>query len=180
MRRLIATALVLGMIGCEKPRQTQVAMTVEGPPSPCDTNVWLVNTVADAQVKNGVIARHTLYAHEFIPDSATLNDLGQRDLAILADHYRQFPGPLNIGRGDEPRELYERRVATVMQGLQQAGVDTNRIRAADALPGGDGSSSERVLLVLRRSQQSPRGAGAANDTAAGLEPMGVMLKGSQP
>ncbi len=59
----------------------------------------LVNTVNNIQVENAIVTQHTLYPYHFVTDGAGLNDLGQRDLMVLARHYKEQPGALNVRRG---------------------------------------------------------------------------------
>lgn len=171
MKRLLAATLILAAAGCARTRHDPALAHADPPPQ---TNIQLVDAVADAQVRAGIIVQHTLYAHEFIPNGTILNDLGQRDLAILAEHYRRFPGPLNIQRGDASPDLYEQRVRHVVQALQQADIDTGWIKVTDGLPGGDGSPADRVLLVLRRSQQPPGGG-----TEGIWSPTGLVVSSTQ-
>jgi hypothetical protein len=77
-----------------------------------------------------------------------LNDLGRRDLGVLARHYAEHPGVLNIRRDQTPEALYDARVAHVMAGLKEAGVRTERMNVSDEMAGGPGMSSEQVVTIL--------------------------------
>jgi hypothetical protein len=111
-------------------------------------NKALVNTYNDMAIQNAIITQHTLFPYHFVQNSANLNELGERDLAILAGHLRDNPGNVNVRRAGNSSGLYQQRVSTVLDSLKAHGVDTARITIADAMPGGDGMVSERVIVIL--------------------------------
>jgi hypothetical protein len=87
-----------------------------------------------------------------VVDGEKLNDLGQRDFAVLARHFTEHPGLLNIrqGGGISP-ELYKARVAYVTSRLKDADVDPARVSMSDGVPGGPGMPAERVVTILQKS-----------------------------
>jgi len=111
-------------------------------------NAWMVSSLSDTAINRAIIVQHTLYPYHFDLDGATLNDLGKHDLEVLAAHYKEQPGQLNLSRGNTAEALYTARIATVIKTLADAGVEKDRITLADALPGGDGLASERMLNIL--------------------------------
>ena len=111
-------------------------------------NAGLLDSYNDIAIQNAIIAQHTLFPYHFVPNAAKLNSLGQKDLAILAKHFCENPGKLNVSQGDIESELYQERLNTVRTELTQAGVDTSRIALADGMPGGDALASEQILLIL--------------------------------
>jgi len=111
-------------------------------------NTELVNSLYDIAMENAVISQHTLFPYHFIENASGLNELGQRDLTILARHFMENPGCLNVRRNDVPADLYEARVNLVSDKLKQAGVKTDRINISDGMPGGSGMASERVVIIL--------------------------------
>jgi hypothetical protein len=141
------TCLVCGLLaGCAEE-------ATEGKASK-NLDAELVNTVNNIQVENAIITQHTLYPYHFVTDGAKLNDLGQRDLGVLAQHYKEHPGLLNIRRGEASDALYEARVASVMAGLKEAGVEMSRMSASDTMPGGTGMPSERVVTILQKESET--------------------------
>ena len=170
MKRLVVGALVLMVVGCGSP---QTAPVVQVPKDAWVSESALVaEAVAVAQMRRDVIAGHTLYSHDFIPGSAALYDWGRRDLAILADHYRVFPGPVNVERGDAADNLYNQRIDTVLRGLARAGVEARRMEVADATPPASGGPADRLVLVQLRYQRLPNTAPAP----AGLASAGTDLE----
>jgi hypothetical protein len=113
-----------------------------------DMDKALVQTLTNIGVENAVIAEHTLYPHHFVLDSDRLNELGERDLAILARHFSEQPGTLNIRRDRTPPSLYEARIAHVIGSLRDSGIEPERLSISDGMPGGSGMASERLLTVL--------------------------------
>ena len=62
-------------------------------------------------------------------------------------------GQLSIRRGDASEELYARRVTAIVEFVGNEGLDRESIRINDALPGGDGMESERVLSILTKKNE---------------------------
>lgn len=117
-------------------------------------NEQLVTTLNDIQVKNAIVAQHTLYPYHFTANSKKLNELGQRDFAVLAQFFQENPGPLNVRRNDVSEEIYQARVALVLENLKQAGIDMKRITVSDDMPGGAGMTSERILTILEPEEET--------------------------
>lgn len=154
---IVMSAATLALTACsskpqtpEWPRERRVTM-----------NGWMVEHRLDDHVAAGVIAQHTLFPHQFVANSAELNELGERDAAILASHFASHPGSLNVRRGGESDELYEARVATVRAVLEEGGVDLARVTIGDGFAGGDGLVSERVLVILTDKMDEPLSADKA-------------------
>lgn len=118
-------------------------------------NEWMIDDYNQDMIAGGVVAQHTLYDHHFLPNSAVLNELGDRDVTILANAYAEHPGQLNIRRGSESPGLYKQRVDTVRNALAAAGVEVKRLALGEANPGGDGLSSEQVVYILENRMNEP-------------------------
>jgi hypothetical protein len=117
-------------------------------------NRWLTQSIRDSAINNAIITQSTLFPYHFTPRSDQLNGLGTRDLGVLAEHFREAPGELNVRRGNVPEELYAQRVAKVQEMLVDAGVDPERIQIGDGPVGGEGLSSYEVLLILEKSRET--------------------------
>ena len=119
-------------------------------PSPYapDLDSRLVQEIESPEITGAIVSEHTLYPYHFVTDSTTLNELGERDLRVLAAHFRDNSGDLNVRRAGASKELYNARVASVLEQLRRHGVAVNRIKVADGLPGGEGMTSERVVKIL--------------------------------
>lgn len=140
--RIIAVCVLGGLIlGCEE--------RLKEPAEDKNLDAELVRTLNNIGVENAIIAQHTLYPYHFVPDGGQLNELGRRDLAVLAKHFADHAGTLNVRRGETPAELYEARVAHVVQSLKEMGVNTARLNLSDGMPGGTGMASERVVTILK-------------------------------
>ena len=116
-------------------------------------DLQLVETLNNIGVENAIITQHTLYPYHFVPNGEELNELGQRDLQVLANHFRDHAGGLSVRRGETAVELYEARITHVIGLLKDSGVDTSRIAVSDAMPGGSGMPSERVVTILEAPAQ---------------------------
>lgn len=122
-----------------------------------DFDAAIVQTHQDDFAAAGIIRQHTIFPYHFVQDSATLNELGQHDVAILAAHYAAVgsdrglpPSTLSVRRGEASPGLYEARVRAVVAELARGGVANDRVRIADAVPGGDGMASSRIKVILHR------------------------------
>ena len=148
---LLCAAVITGGGGCVQPmdRAAKKAPAL---------NRRLVNSFNDAAIKNAIIVQHTLFPYCFEQDSSTLNQLGQHRLEVLAGHFKDREGQVNVRRGDVPEELYRARVERVKEDPPVAGVDLSRIKVRDALPGGPGMKSERVLEVKDRTLETHQNA----------------------
>jgi hypothetical protein len=125
-------------------------------------DVELVNTLNDLGVENAVVAQHTLYPYHFAANGEELNELGHRDLAVLARHFAKHEGTLNVRRGETAPELYEARLTYIIEELKNAGVDTGRMVIADGMPGGPGMPSERVVTIMKKAAET---SGSAQSTS---------------
>lgn len=147
MKGLATLAAIIGlaaMVGCD--------IAPGYPHGKSLANEWLARSYSDDAIKNAVIAQHTLYPYHFHNNGARLNELGEHDLAILVVHFREYPGRLNVPHGEESTKLHAARVKMVMAALRKGGVEANRIEFTDAIPGGDGMVSERVVKILEKRQ----------------------------
>ena len=129
-------------------------------------NSRLMTSYSDIAIQNAIISEHTLFPYHFVKNGARLNELGQRDLAVLTGHFANNGGHLNIRQLDVSYGLYEARVSLVRERLQNAGIDMSRISTSDGMPGGSGMASERVLVILEQASES---AGTGTSTAYGSE-----------
>jgi hypothetical protein len=116
-------------------------------------NRWIVETLDDESVANAVVRQHTIFPYHFYDSAPDLNELGERDVRILARHFARYPGELNIRRGGEGAEIYNSRVQRVTAMLTRLGVPQGSITTGDKLPGGDGIVAERALIILKRSNE---------------------------
>ena len=138
---VLATFLIgVLLMGCEE-------STTKGPDER-DINTRLLNSYNDTAIQNAVISQHTLYAYHFVQDGPELNELGERDLVVLIQHFAKNGGSLNIRRHEASAELYQARVNTVRDRLREAGIDMERVSVSDGMPGGSGMASERVIVIL--------------------------------
>jgi hypothetical protein len=122
----------------------------------------VIDLYSDLAIQNAIITQHTVYPYHFVNNSAVLNPLGQRDLAVLARHFAQNPGELNVRRGDVDPALYQSRMETVKARLAEGGVDVSRIRMYDGLAGGEGMPTSEIIEVLARSRDPLTNTGSSD------------------
>ena len=158
MKMTMITTLVLFCaltVGCQEEN-------MENPPDERLMNSKLINTYSDIAIQNAIISEHTMFPYHFVKNSAKLNELGKRDLAVLTAHFAENGGHLNIRQLGASADLYGARVDVVRERLKEAGIDMERISISDGMPGGSGMSSEKVLVIL---EQTPESAGTESSTA---------------
>jgi len=67
-------------------------------------NQEMIKSFENEQVVNGVITQQTIYPHQFHAQSPSLTELGERDLLMLADHFKEHVLP-NLGETNVLREV---------------------------------------------------------------------------
>jgi hypothetical protein len=166
MKRLlgsIAGLSVLCLLGCDT-----------GQTESREVNTRIVQSLNNAAIRKAVIRQHTLYPYHFVPDCSQLNELGERELEVLAEYYCRHPGTLNIRRSDTDMSLYEGRVSTVRDRLAAAGVVVGRMTFRDGMAGGDGRPAAEVIAISedRNSPSAPLyyggSSGGSRSTGEGL------------
>jgi hypothetical protein len=138
--------LCLLIVGCQEDLQNTVDERL--------INTELIRSFHDVAWQNAIISQHTLFPYHFVDNGAELNELGRRDLAILASHFKEKPGRLNVRHDNVPDQLYEARVDLVVDRLKQAGIEIERLSISDGMAGGSGIASERVLILLEKPYES--------------------------
>jgi hypothetical protein len=159
---LLGLAALMAAAGCDLSpwRQEQ--------DSPVDK--WLVESSLDEGVRGAIVTQHTLYPYHFVKDGPALSELGRHDLSVLAEHFRQTAGLLNVYQGEAPDALYQARARAVAAALSEAAVEPGRVVLADGLPGGPGMSSSRVVIILEK-KASGGGAEGSGSSAYAPSPM---------
>jgi hypothetical protein len=104
-----------------------------------------------AAIERAIVAQRTLYSYHFEIGSPELNELGRRDLGVLARHLTQAGGRIVLARGEADEGLYRTRAERVLAALKEAGVPPERAKLAEGLPGGDGMSGARLVEILERA-----------------------------
>jgi hypothetical protein len=143
----ITATVALWVGGCNSPEWPTQRRNV--------MNTWAVEQYNQDSEHAAIIRQHTLYPYHFVEYGADLNELGERDLGVLAAHYRDNPGTLNVRQLGTSNDIYEARLATVTTMLTDMGVDTDRIRLGGGMAGGEGVSSARMIVILEEKRDEP-------------------------
>lgn len=134
-------------------------------------NLWLANEHRTLAVEGAVLRERTLYAHHFEDGTTALNQLGMRDLGLLAGRYREqpgaLPGALNVRRGGADEALYQGRLEEVRRQLGRLGIEAALVDLVDGLPGGDGASADRAVRALEAPTAGPGSSGEGGVGAFG-------------
>ena len=134
--RILSAALLAVLAGCSGPEKS--------------TGLHAGDMLLGASLERAIIAQATLFPYHFEVDGKELNELGRRDVAVLADHLRDHAGVVSVRRGDSTPALHESRLGAVMAALEAAGVAHAQITLRDGLARGEGLSSVRVVEVLKK------------------------------
>jgi len=165
MTAILVVSMALGTLGCEsKPKRKFLGE------DEVEFNRAMATSYKIDQVDAAIVRQQTLYAYHFIANSADLTEIGNRDVGVLADHYRFHPGHLNIRRQGASDELYEARCESVMTALIAGGVDEARMELGDGLPGGDGMTSEEGLVIWEQMLEPPASNGGNTSSTQTVEP----------
>lgn len=117
-------------------------------------NMWKLDAVRGAALHRALIVQSTLFPYHFETGAASLNELGERDLAVLAEHLRLHPGGLSVRRGGASDDLYSARVEAVVAALVKDGVSRDMVAVSDGYPGGPGISANRLVVILEPKEES--------------------------
>lgn len=128
---------------------------------------WSVREAMDRQEQQGVIAENAVYPYFFDGASADLLPVGERRMALLAEHLKSHPGTLSVLRGDAGNHLYQQRVDTVRKYLHAAGVASSRVAFSSQPPNGEGTSSADILEAYRMNKESNTTSSQNNYNATG-------------
>ncbi len=119
-------------------------------------NAALVDALQRTSIENAIIRQQAMYPYHFVVGSASLNQLGLRDLLVLAGHYQDNPGELYVSAGDASDELYAGRLQSIHELFAQQGIEPGRVQlSADAMPGGSGVGSGRLIEILSAEADVP-------------------------
>jgi hypothetical protein len=113
----------------------------------------LVTWPCDAAIQSALVSQHTLFPYHFVDDSPLLNELGKKDLAVLATHFKEHSGQLSVRKGQASDQLYAARVGEVLKNLEEAEIHKDNVTIADELAGGEGLPSERVLRLMSKDDK---------------------------
>lgn len=167
---LVAASIAACAAGCGSRKDAPVGLSHTG-----RANEVMVRTVFDQAATNAAITERTVYPYHFRPNGASLNELGEDQLAMLAEAHRATPGELSVAVGDASPELHRARVETVVRQLEQEGVFVDKVTIGTKPQGGTGMTSVRVGQLLDGGARgSAMNTGAASGTGApspAVEPM---------
>ncbi|MCE5228585.1 hypothetical protein LLG95_03185 [bacterium] len=121
----------------------------------------VVVSLIDEQAAQAIQRQRAIYPFYFITGTAELNDLGRRDLIVLADIQRQSPGVVHVYRDREAPGLHAARLRAIREFFENEGVPVGRVRFDEGWPGGDGEGAEAVVHTLMKPEMEPVTVGIA-------------------
>jgi len=107
------------------------------------------------QVRAAVVRQRTIFDHQFVPGSPSLNTLGSRDLGYLVDAMRVDGGTIAVRRGQADDRLYVARLDTVRRALARRGIGQDRVSLSDGLACGAGVESGEALIIREQVRKIP-------------------------
>jgi thiamine monophosphate kinase len=96
---------------------------------------------------NAVLADMAVNDSHFLPHRALLNDLGRRRLGRLVSLMEAYAGTIRFNTASSDEELIEQRLATIMDFLSEAGIETEQEVVRCDMPGGKGMSAVEAILI---------------------------------
>jgi hypothetical protein len=152
---LAATVALALSAGCESSmRQADVPDDGERA-----ANEQIVRTLFDQDVRNAIVAERTVYPYHFDPDHSSLNELGERQVEVLAPAHRGPRVRISVLRGDADAALYDARVQAVRQRLVASGRDPATLTITEDAPGGRGISSKSVVEFMQQRENGDSASG---------------------
>ncbi len=137
--KIVLLALAMGLSAC-------TAVDHQWPKE--RDELWRLDAVRGAALHRALIVQSALFPYHFTPGTAVLNELGRRDLSVLATHFHDHAGRLSVRRGGATASMYESRVMAVVKHLVAAGVSEDFVEIHDGYGGGDGMDGELLLEIL--------------------------------
>ena len=149
-------SIIIG-VGCQKEQVDTNTLDTS------QVNRKVVDTYFDLAIQNAIVAQHTLYPYHFVNNGAQLNDLGQRDLSVLIEHFQDNPGQLTLQQGGTESLLYQSRAQTVYETMLAGGIPDGKIRITDGMPGGEGMASNSIIEILETESTTETSQGLGMD-----------------
>lgn len=113
----------------------------------------IVASILDEQAVAAVQRQRAIYSWHFAPGTADLNELGRRDLAIIAAQDKTRPGTLHVRLGSD--DMREARLAAIRACLESQGVEVARMNFDEDWPGGDGVGGEAAARSVTPDAAGP-------------------------
>src|SRR3954451_6637710 len=88
-----AAAALLAVAGCQ---HKAADASADQTPDERTLNTLMVKSAYDQNERNAIIAERAIYGHHFRPASAELNDLGLRQVRVLADAFHDDAVQVNV------------------------------------------------------------------------------------
>ncbi len=168
-------AATLSVAGCSTPPKKHTDSIVMKDEVQYAVDKEFVREPFNDQTRLGVIRQRSLYEVHFKQDSAKLSNLGQRDVAILAEALRSEGGRISVPKGIASDTLYAARIEQVRLALVEAGIDMANVKIGDENAGGIGTSTYQALLIqaeIRNSPMKQSGGKTLNNTGDGTPSSG--------
>lgn len=148
-------AISLGLTGCSSPSKPQGERFSATDSEQRAADKAFTREPFEDQVRAGVLRQRAIFDYHFEADTAVLNSLGRRDLAILADAMGTTGGRIAVQRGSAGKDLYGSRLEAVRAYLASIGVEGKRIKIGDGAPGGVGVATGRAIMIHAKMSGAP-------------------------
>jgi hypothetical protein len=112
--------------------------------------MWIGDAIQQASLDRAIVAERTLYPFHFATGTSELNDLGKRDLRVLAKHVARHGGAVHLHRGSTTDEVYAARAQAVEAALEAEGVAPEQASVVDEAPQGPGIPAHRAASDVAR------------------------------
>jgi hypothetical protein len=127
-----------------------------------------VHTIYRQHVENGEAARMVLYHYDFVDNTATLNTVGQDQVAKIAALAAQNGFPVIVERTPSNPKLAEARRLTVLKQLGQGGAIIPAERVVIGAPIANGLRGAEAEIIYQNLLSQTRERGQVTGAASGL------------
>lgn len=135
-------------------------------------DAFTVRAPLEASVEAGVVRSSTFYEYHFVDGRSKLTRLGERDLRILARHFRGDEWILSVRQGDAPDDLYVARCAIILERAGSFGVAEDSLQIVDAAPGGRGVTAENARRLAAQARDRSSDSTAKKSSGGSNAPLG--------
>lgn len=151
MRTFLTMAALLGwvgLVGCT----SGPAGRLNAPPQGSSAYPNRLQEPYLQMTNNATVADMSVADIHFVPHTPELNDLGQWRLAGCVDVLKRHGGTVRYDTQAADAGLVRKRLASIRECLQRAGVDPATVKVVLDVPGGRGIDAQEAIDVLEASR----------------------------
>jgi hypothetical protein len=157
MRTILTMAALLGwvgLVGCASGPTGRL----NAPPQGSSAYPHRLQEPYLQMTDSAVVADMSVADIHFVPHTPELNDLGQWRLAGCVDVLKRHGGTVRYDSQTDDAGLVRKRLASIREYLEHAGVDPATVKVVVDVAGGRGIDAQEAIDVLKASRTKEAGA----------------------